>query len=229
MNVTVSSEVFTRFNTRLKIVLVDVKNIDNKLHIKESSHLLQEMEQLVRMTFNKDTIKTHGLISPWVSAQREFGSSAKHYQTSVEHYLNQVLNKKDISKRDTATNLIRYLSLKYIVPMGADDVAQVRGNLVFTIAKGGERVDLIHTLKRGAFYYHDEKRVLGTKLDYWKSSKTALDKKSKHVLIHLEVLPPLSMKKEKELLNELSYLIKTFCAGKVLVKVLDKKKRSCVV
>ncbi len=229
MKVTISSDVFSKFNSKLKIILVDVKNIDNKTHRKESSKLLQEMEQLIRMTFNKDNIKTHGLISPWVTAQKEFGSSAKHYRTSVEHYLQQVLRKRDISTRDTVTNLIRYLSLKYLVPMGADDSAKVRGNLTFGIAKGGEGVNLIHTLKRGAFYYHDERRVLGTKLDYWKSSKTALDKQSKRVFIHLEVLPPLSMKKEKELLDEMNYLIKTFCKGKVTVKVLDKRKRSCVV
>jgi lysyl-tRNA synthetase class 2 len=229
MKVTVSSEVFTRFNARLKIILVDVKNIDNMLHVKESRLLLREVEELIRMTFNKDTIKTHGLISPWVSAQQEFGSHAKHYKTSVEHYISFVLRKKDISTINTITNLIRYLSLKYLVPMGGDDVTKVRGNLTFDVAKGGERVDLIHTLKKGAFYYHDDKGVLGTKLDYWKSSKTMLDRRSKRVLIHLEVLPPLSMKKEKELLNELSYLIKTFCLGKVVVNVLDKKKRCCVI
>ena len=229
MRVTISNDVFTRFNSRLKIILVDVREIDNKIHVKESSHLLQEIAQLIRMTFNEDTIKTHGLISPWVTAQQEFGSAAKHYQTSVEHYLKQVLRKKDVRTNNVMTNLIRYLSLKHLVPIGIDDVAQVRGNLTFGIAQGAERVDFIHTLKRGAFYYRDERGILGTKLDYWKSSKTRLKAKSKHVLIHLEVLPPLQMKRERELLVELSSLIKTFCGGTVKVKMLDKKKRSCVL
>lgn len=222
MDIHIKKEVFHRY-PNLKIAFIAVTNIDNQTKLKESKHLLNEAEKLVRLTFNKETVKSHHLISPWSVAQQEFGSRAKHYQTSVEKLLEKVLSGKSVAAKDTLTNLIQYLALKNIVPFVIDDLKKINKEFTFGIATGKEKKNLLPNLTEGMLYCHDSKTVLGTKLDYWKNPKTALSTKSTAALIHLDALPPLTTKKIKGVVDEAKNLISGFCGGKFKIFILDKK------
>ena len=213
MKITIKSEVFQKLHPKFTAAFILATGIDNQAKAKEAGHLLREMERMVLMTFNKDTYKTHNLIAPWTVAREEFGNEAKHHHTSVEQLLKKVLNHKNVIAKDTATNLLRYLALKHIVPVSADDVKTVSGELTFA-------------LRKNDLYYRDAKKVLGTKLDYWKSAKTALNPGSKSALIHFEFLPPVSPAKQKEVVKETEELILAFCGGKVKSFLLNKQNNS---
>ena len=75
MKVTINKEVFKKY-PELKVVFIHTQNSDNISRLKEARNLIDDVESLVHMTFNKATIKTHHLISPWVVAQMEFGKRA---------------------------------------------------------------------------------------------------------------------------------------------------------
>jgi len=225
MNIAVNKSVFSA-NPKLKVAFIIVKGFDNKKKLKEAKHLLSETETVIRLTFNKDSFKTHHLTKPWDVAREEFGKSAKHYHTSVEKLLKDVLKKKKIQTTDTLTNLLRYLALKTIIPFGADDFDKIEGNLIFSAASGKERSKVLKKLGRGEIYYGDSKDILGAKLDYWKNSKTSLTSKSTNALIHFEALPPITPKKLKEIVQEAAELIGIFCGGKTKVVILSKSKNS---
>ncbi len=226
MIVRVKKEVFNQFNSKLKLGLIKVSDFNNNSKLKESIHLLREIEQMTRMTFNKKSVKDHNLISPWRVAQEKFGKKAQHYHTSVERLLKVVLRKKTVATKDVLTNLVRYLSLKHLVPYGLDDYSKINGDITFSLATGKERVGPLRTVKKNALYYKDKKNVLGTKLDYWKSRKTFLGKDSKSALIHIEALPPVNSKELNQMVREAKTLISSFCQGKIKSAVLDKKKNS---
>lgn len=229
MIIKLEKNVFKSFSPELKVGFIFAEGINNKAKLKEAEHLAKEAEETVRLTFNKETINNHYLIAPWAVAQNEFGEKAKHYHTSVEKLLLTVLDGKSILAEDTATNLLNYLSLKHILPFGADDADKIKKNIVFSIAKGKEKNKILKNLKRGELYYHDAEKILGTKLDHWKNKKTKLIKTSKETLIHFEALPPITRKKLDSVLEETAALIKAFCGGKIKTFVLDKKKNSITV
>lgn len=222
MKISIASEVFKKFHPKLRIAFIQVKNINNHKNLQESKHLLKEGEELVRMEFHPETLKNHDLIAPWVAAQKEFGKEAKHYHTSVEKLLRAVLKKKSITAKDTLTNIINYLSLRHIVPIGIDDIKKIKGNLRFNIATGKEKAHLLAFVKKGAFIYHDNFRIIGTKFDYWKSPHTMVDKETKSALIHIEAVPPLTKKELDDLLIEVQNLINSFCGGKSKVFILER-------
>jgi|SRR3989344_923304 len=215
MKITIKPEVFKKLHPQLKIGFISATGIDNKSKAAKANHLLAEMQKVVLLTFNKDTFKSHNLISPWDAAKAEFGKKAKHYNTSVEVLLQKVLSKQNIKTKDTVTALLRYLALKHIVPFGADDPTLLKGDLTFEIAEK----DLC---------YRDAKKIIGKKLDYWRNAKSAVKPSSKSALAHFEFLPPVSIQKQREILAEAADLIQGFCGGKVKVEVLDKKKNSVV-
>ncbi|HLD72253.1 MAG TPA: phenylalanine--tRNA ligase beta subunit-related protein [Candidatus Nanoarchaeia archaeon] len=230
MKISIEKEVFKKFHPQFQVAFILFKGIDNKTRLKESKELLKDVEKVVRLTFNKDSVKTHHLISPWNVAKQEFGKEAKHYHTSVELLLKSVLSKKKVAVNDVLTNLIRYLALKQIIPIGIDDPQKIEGEMVFSIAgTSGEeknKFNGIKNLSKGELYYHDQKKVLGTKLDYWKNEKTKLTAKSTSALVHFEALPPFGSEQLIQLLKEAVDLIRSFCGGEVKVFVLNKNNLS---
>lgn len=226
MKVTVSREVFEKVNSQFRVGLLLFEEIDNHSHVDQSKHLLLEMEKLTSLLHTNETVKTSRLLAPEVVARLEFGKKAKHYKTSVQHLIQAVLQHKSVAARDTLTNLLRYISLKHIIPINADDVSKIKGDITFAVATGKERIGIIQRLQKGALYYHDQHRALGAKFDYWKNSRTALHSRSRTALIHLEVLQPVSAQKLKEIMEELARVGEAFCGGKVKMAILDKKRRA---
>lgn len=213
MKITVKPDVFQQVHSRLQIAFLLAEGINNQTNLKKANHLLADMQKAICLSFNKDSPKTHLLISPWNTIKQEFGKQAKHYQTSVELLLEKTLRRQKLESKDTVTALLQYLALKHIVPVGADDPAALQGDLTFEI-KGKE------------LCYSDAKKMLGKKLDYWKNTKTALKPASKSALLHFEFLPPVNPAKQKEIIDETIELLQTFCGGKVKVAVLDAKNKS---
>lgn len=226
MRITLRKEVFQHFHPQLRIAFILATSIDNKIHLRDSIHLLQEMEKVIRLTFNKETFLNHHLLSPWAVAKQEFGKKARHYHTSVEVLLQKVLAKKSVVAKDATTNLVRYLSLKHILPVGVDDRRTIHGNLAFALATRDEKKLRV---KKRELYYHDEKGVIGIKLDYWKAPRTALKLSTTSVLLHIEALPPVTAQKLAEVVAETDRLLKTFCKAKTKVILLDRKKPSQVL
>jgi DNA/RNA-binding domain of Phe-tRNA-synthetase-like protein len=226
MKIRISSEVFKEFHPKLRIAFVYVKGIDNKKNLTESEHLLHEIEELTRLEFHPESLKTHNLIAPWVVAQKEFGKEAQHYHTSVEKLIKTVLRNKSVKTKDTLTNILNYLSLKHVVPIGEDDFGKIKGDLEFKVSKGREKLNSLTFLKSGAFYYRDQKSILGTKFDFWKSPRTQLKRETTSTLIHIEVVPPVKKEELDEMLEELKQLVDSFCGGTQKVFILDRNSPS---
>ncbi len=228
MKIQISPQVFHTFHPQFRLAVITATGLDNKSKLKQSQRLLQEAVRLVQLTFNKDTVKSHHLIAPWEAIRQEFGKEARHYQTSLEILLRRVVMRKSITSQDTLTNILRYLSLKYLVPIGADDADKINGSITFTLSKGTKRVQG-KKLSPGMVYYHDKQSILGTKLDFWKNPKTALRFSSTSALIHLEALPPITNTRINEITVEAARLIQTFCGGTVTVVGLDKKRKTAEI
>lgn len=226
MKITLQKQVFRQFHPQFRVGVVLLQGIDNHRKLPQSLHLLHETEKAIRLTHHPELLKYHNLIQPWAVAQQEFGPIAKHYDTSVERLLKAVLGKQKIAAKDTATNLVKALSLRYVVPMGVDDLDKIQGNIEFRIAAGSEEVGWFLLLKKGTLYYRDAQKILGTKLDYWKSGKTKLNRKTTDVLVHIEALPPVSMAKLTVITRETAGLLQAFCGGKARTFILDKQRNS---
>jgi len=213
MQITIKTEVFKKFHPKLRIAFIQIDNFNNK-KLKQSQKLLQETAQLIQLTFNKETVKNHHLISPWKVAKEEGGKKPKHYHTSVEQLIHKTLKNKKIATKNTLTNLVNYLSLKYIIPMNIDDLNKIKGNLAFS-APNKENLN-----------YSDKEKKLGTKIGYWKNPKTNLKNSSTSALIHIETIPPVTPKELNEIVKETEKLIKEFCGGEIKTFILSKKNNT---
>lgn len=215
MKITFTPAVFKKFQ-KMQVVFLLAKNIDNQTHLKESQEMVKDLVTLLRQTFHPDTVKNHHLISSWEVARQGFGSKAKHYHTSLEMLLRKTFQGKNIVTKDAVTNLVNFVALKHFVPLAVDDAKKIKGDLKFDIAE---------SFQNGDIFYADRKEILGTKLDFWKNTKTQPTTHTKEVLIHFEALPPLKNDKIKEITAELGSLLEDFCGGKVKGAMVSKRKQ----
>jgi DNA/RNA-binding domain of Phe-tRNA-synthetase-like protein len=229
MKISVKPDVFERFNSNLRIAFILVKEMNNFGKVMESKHLLKEVENLARLNFHKDNIKGNSFIQPWALAQLEFEGKAHHYHTSVERLLKTVLSGKSVAKKNTLTNIMRYVALRYLLPYGIDDAHKVEGSLTFDVVKSSGRKGVLGKLKRGDFYYSDTKGVLGTKIDYWKNVRTEVTKKTYVGLVHLVALPPVGIVQLRKIAKETAAIVEAFCEAKTEIFVLSKNDRSITV
>ena len=190
MKITIQKEVFKKFHSKFAVAFIQVKNISNE-HVKESKHLLADIVRVVKLTHKKDTLKNNNLISPWEVLVEDKKKKAKHYQTSLEKLVRKVLNRKNLVTNSIVTNIVRYVSLKHLIPISADDVDLMKGGVVFKISHGRERL-YTKLVKPGTLIYGDKKSPIGVKLDFRKNRRTKVTKKSTDVLVHLEALPPIT-------------------------------------
>ncbi len=225
MKLTVKKEVFRKYpKFRLGFILIDYCNYTENLE--ESRKLLQETEMLTKLTYHNDTLKNHDLLRTWTLAQEDFGKKTPHYHTSVEKLFNVIKKGKTTATKNTVQNLINYVSLKYMIPFGADEYDLIKGDVTFALAKGNERRNILKSLHKGDIYYKDDKGILGTKMDFWKSPRTKLRPPTPRVLIHIDALPPVDKSQLNAIMKEVKSLFEDFCHAKVKTFVLDKGKNS---
>jgi DNA/RNA-binding domain of Phe-tRNA-synthetase-like protein len=229
MKISLKSDVFRKFHPELKVAFIFVSEMDNKSKVQESKHLLKEIENLTRLTFHKDKPDSHDFIVPWTLAKLRFGKKAKHYQTSLEKVMKIVLKGRTVGRSDVLTNILNFIALKYLVPFGVDNYQKIDTEILFDVVKGSGRKGILGKLKKGDLFYSDKSAVLGTKLDYWKNPRTMVRNSTKSALVHFEILPPVTKKKMKEILNETVNMIEAFCGAKVKIFILDKKEKTIMV
>src|SRR3989338_2022725 len=131
---------------QLHLAFLRVQNVDPTNRLSESQHLLQEQEKFMQMMFHKDSKKYHELVSTWTMAMEDTKGKAKHYATSLEKMMKKVLAKKTLTTHNVVENLIHFMALKYLVPIGFDDYDKIRNTLTFTLSK---KKELVYTDKKG--------------------------------------------------------------------------------
>ena len=149
MKISIDKKVFNSY-PKLRMAFILAEDIDNKANLQQSKHLLNDSVKLTKLIFHKDTVKNHDLIKPWDIAKADFGKKAKHYHTSVEKLIQNVLKGKKVTSNDTISNIISQISLRHIIPFGADDIYKIHKKITFKVASGKERKGILKSLKDSA-------------------------------------------------------------------------------
>ena len=226
MKITIDKEILERFKG-YKMGVILCFDIDNK----EIDKMLKEVVEYIKLTFVPEDVAKHDLLAPWRIVYNEFGSKPASYHSSVEALIRRILNKGNIPKINKLVDIYNLMSLKHLVPIGADDLDKVDGNIKLCLASGNEKFVAIGSSEvenpdKGEAIYKDEKDVLCRRWNWRDADKTKLIPKTKNAVIYIEGLPPLSKEKFLGTLRETTALIRTFCDGKVEYHILDKHKPS---
>ena len=229
MKFKIEKEVFEKF-PGLNIGIVIARNIDNKGQDKGISHLLSEIENLIETDFTPAKISKHKLISPWKRVFLAFGAKPEIHHTSLEKLMRIVMEEGSLKRENKLVDTYRYLSLKHLVPIAADDLQQVMGDISLTLAKGdeffvsalGEKGS--ESPKKEEVIYKDDIQVLNRRWNSEECYKTMIVENTRDAILYVEGLYPVTEEEVASITEELAGLVEGFLKGDSKFVVLNENK-----
>ncbi len=228
MNFKIDPKIFEKY-PGLNIGLVIVRGIDNKGEAEEVMNLLKEEQRAVRENFDKGTLSENPKIQAWRQAYSSFGAKPKKYKCSVENLYRMILDGIELRHINKVVDLYNYVSIKYTIPVGGDDIEKVDGDIRLEVAEGDEPFIELNSEetknpKEGEVIYRDDKEVLCRRWNWRECDKSKMTEDTKDVVIVVEGLNPLVKDDIEAIVRELAELIIKYCGGEVNTSVLDQEK-----
>jgi DNA/RNA-binding domain of Phe-tRNA-synthetase-like protein len=208
--------------------IVLVRDIQNQKSNKRIRKLLKkEIERQVAMDESSD-----GRILAWEEAHRKFGSDPDRYLPSIKSLVQNMRPNKALPFINSVVALFNYISLKYVVPCGGDDLEPIQGNLVLGVSDGTEKFiplggELEENPLPGEVIYYDDvtKNVMCRRWNWRNGDITKIEVDSKNIVINIDCLPPVTPDIGTEAQYELVELLKQHCAAEVETLSLDSINR----
>lgn len=213
----------------LNIGVVVVKNMNNTGKNEEILSMIQKESERIKENYQSGTLKETPKLHAWREAYRTFGAKPKKYTCSVENLYRMILEGVELGHINKVVDIYNYISLKYMMPVGGDDVDKVDGDMMLTFADGREdfvrlNSDEVDHPKEGEVIYRDNKEVLCRRWNWRECDKSKMTQETQNVMLIAEGLSPTSREEVKSAISELSEMVQTFCGGQVRMEILDAQK-----
>lgn len=230
MKFKVNPKIFEDFDKPLIGVII-AKGINNQNDNPQIQKFLRGAETTLREKLKDVEISGHPNIAPWRETYRKFGSKPRDFRCSAEALTKVVLRGSEIKKISPLVDLYNLISIKYILPVGAEDLDKMQGDLELTFADGRE--DYIplgeeenDPPQKGEVIYKDDVGVICRRWNWREGDRTKITKETKNAIVVLESIAPIPI---KEAVEELAELIKKYCGGQISIYYLDKDSQEAML
>jgi DNA/RNA-binding domain of Phe-tRNA-synthetase-like protein len=191
---------------------------------------LRAAEGEVRSAFADVVIIDHPHIAPWREAYRAFGAKPKDYPSSIENLVRRISKGHALPHINTLVDLYNTVSLRHLLPVGGEDLAQVRGDIRLTVAAADEpAVKLLGEAearppKAGEVMYTDEVGAICRRWNWKEAERTKLTEETSRAVLVIEGLPPVDRPLIEHALADMAELVRTYCGGTVTTAVLNAEQ-----
>lgn len=189
-------------------------------------------EARIAEQFGGNPVSEHPHIRPWREAYRAFGAKPKDYASSIENLLRRAATGYNLPHINTLVDLYNTISLRYLVPVGGEDLEHVQGDILLTRASQSEpAVRLLGEKDErpphpGEVIYRDELGAICRRFNWKEADRTKLTEETRHAILVIEALPPVDEEMLRGALQDLSVSIQKHCAAEVAIHVLNASRPS---
>lgn len=196
----------------------------------EITKLLREAENNLRKQFEGEEISEHPQIAPWREAYRKFGSKPRDFRCSIEALSRIILKGSEIRHISNLVDLYNLISIKYVLPVGGEDLDKMKGNLVLGYAKGDELYSPLGEEENdpprvGEVIYKDDEGVICRRWNWREADRTKLTKETTNAILVIESLSPIPQEVAEQATKELAELVQKFCGGSIETFFLNEENR----
>ncbi len=225
MDFKISEDILEKYPD-LRVGVLILRGIDNRRENSEIQDLIRELVEEKRKQTDSDTISEIPIIARWREVYKSFGAKPSDYRNSAEALLKRIL-RKDLYKINPLVDIYNYLSIKYTLTVGGEDLDKMKGDLVLDFANGDESFIPLGEKEnsspwKGEVVYKDDNGVVCRCWNWREGDRTKLTEDTKNAVVVVENIIPEDNDKLDEALEELKQLILKYCGGKVDTKMLDK-------
>ena len=131
--VIIDPEIFEKYPDFFRGIII-VDDIKNNL---KNSRIQELLNKEIESKKGKNLIE-HEFIRAWDRVHEDFGSNPNKFSLSIKSILKRIEKGGQLPFINSVVALFNYISVKYLIPCGGDDVKKIEGNLKLGLAKGNE-------------------------------------------------------------------------------------------
>lgn len=220
MKLIVDSKILDTFEG-VSIGYLLVSGLRNGPTAPEVDQLLSAEEMRIRTEFQKETFTEHANIQVWRRAYTQFGVKPKDAKASVENLYRIILSGRDVRRVSNLVDIYNYISLKYMVPVGGEDLDKVSGSIELRFAGEGEpAVQLLGDEEAsaplpGEVIYADTISAICRRWNWREADRTKLTDETKNCILVIEGVGSVPKETIDQALSELQALVSEHCGGTV--------------
>jgi len=225
MKFIIDNEIFIKYpNTNVGVVVA--RGIDNFGENFEIDQLMRNEKIRIRSSFESETLSQDPRINSWRKVYSSFGAKPKDAKSSVENLYKMVTRGIDIRRINKLVDVYNYICLKYMVPVGGEDVDKMVGDLQLTFAENEKPVKLLgdaepEAPKDGEVVYKDSDSTICRRWNWRESDRTKLSEETKNAILVIEGIPPINSESIQKATMEMSGLIGKYCGGENVIYLLN--------
>lgn len=229
MKFIIDEKIFEKY-PKTKIGVIVAKNIDNNGEIAEIFDLIKKESERIQENYNSETLSQDPKIDCWRKAYSLFGVKPKEYKCSIENLYRMILKDIELRHINKLVDIYNYISIKYMYPVGGEDLDKMKGDLQLTFAGDNEsEVELlgerdIKTPKPGEVIYKDDISAVCRRWNWREAARTKLTPETKNAVLVIESLMD-DVDELQSALEELKELVSKYCKGDLKVEILDNNKK----
>jgi DNA/RNA-binding domain of Phe-tRNA-synthetase-like protein len=201
--------------------------LDNTRPTGPAGALLREAEAAVRADPGLAEVALHPRIAAWRDAFSAFGARPSKYQSSVEALVRRARRGDELPAVNLLVGIYNAISLRYLLPVGGDDLARVAGGLHLRRAAGSE---MYHELgsgladppAAGEVIYADDEKVLCRRWCWRQGEDSKITPETRAAVLNIHGLPPARRDEVEAAARELAELVPRLCGGRAEWYVLDR-------
>jgi len=205
--------------------------LDNRRGLDEATLLLREVEAAVRDDPALADVVAHPKIVAWRQAFSRFGARPSKYQASVEALVRRVRRGDPLPPISPLVAVYNAVSLRFLLPVGGDDLDLVSGGLHLRLADGDERfvplgAEATDPPERGEVVYADDAKVLCRRWSWRQGEESRISAATTNAVLNVHGLPPATRDDVARATETLAGLVRRVCGGDSLRYVLDAETPS---
>jgi DNA/RNA-binding domain of Phe-tRNA-synthetase-like protein len=201
--------------------------LDNTGPIEPADRLLRQAEAALRADPVLAEVASHPRVAAWRDAFSAFGARPSKFQSSIEALVRRARRGDQLPAVNLLVGLYNAVSLRFLLPVGGDDLACVSGGLHLKAATGAERYRELGTglsdpPPAGEIVYADDQKVLCRRWCWRQGDDSKITTASRAVVLNLHGLPPTPRADVEAAARELADLVPRLCGGESRWYLLDR-------
>jgi len=222
----IDKEIFEKFPDFVRgiIFISDIENNSENAKIREL--LDREIESK-----KGQNLAEHEFVKVWDVVHEKFGSNPNKFPPSIKSLLKRIEKGGQIPFINSVVALFNYISVKYLIPCGGDDIEKIEGNLRLGFAKGNEFFTPLgggekETPKPGEVIYFDDKtlNVMCRRWNWRNGDFTKIMPETKKIVINVDAIGPIGQSVAEKARDELAGLLAEHCRAKIITSLLNNEK-----
>lgn len=231
----IDEQIFQKYPEFRRGVIV-ATDVNNEGH---DPHLAAELKARIAAVREDQAFadyKSHPRVATWRDAFRENGMNPNQNPPSVAGLIKRVRNGRDIAFINNLVAMMNVTSMKYVVPVGGDNLKATTGYLSLSVARGDERYRPLGKPEypetpapREIIYLDTIRQEVLCRGWCWRNSHvTRILPSTTSVAINVDALGPVGQSDLEHITEELAAMVADYCGGDQSVYFLSKENRELV-